>query len=436
MAENKYSNKLYFNSQHNTLNHTLFGDLSRHKAVNLNDTKPSCLDFVESSPTYYHLSVTGNCYARCEGCINSYSHQNNSLISKDNATRISDAVSKRDARCILNLIRQNGAGEATICFYGGEPLLRTDLINDVYEIIESGTPGTMTKYMLYTNGELLDKAIQKYPKLMSAIWLYNVSIDGTEKQHNNTRAGTSLENVHQSLKSLKKIRKGHVLMWSTLREDQSLFDCFEEFIFLHENGLADKFYWHWVETAEPFSDLMEYAQRYEGDLNIIMEEYVSRLFSGDILPIVHINELIIFMLAGKKRNSSACGVELAGNYDIIDGRIHSCADLPIEMAIGSIDDEGNPHLFNTDLSSLVAYKKDLSCYTCGVHDYCGGRCPVQAQISDTERMTQYCQLMRLHVGIVKQYTDEIRILLMKHNISLQDIYNKSAHFAQFTDVTP
>jgi hypothetical protein len=51
-------------------------------------------------------------------------------------------------------------------------------------------------------------------------------------------------------------------------------------------------------------------------------------------------------------------------------------------------------------------------------------------------MIQYCQLMRLHVGIIQSHCDDIIAVLRKNRMKLQDLYDQSAFFAQFTDVTP
>jgi radical SAM protein with 4Fe4S-binding SPASM domain len=225
-------------------------------------------------------------------------------------------------------------------------------------------------------------------------------------------------------------------MWSTLREEQSLLDCFNEFIILHDKGLVDQFFWHWVETINPFVNLARYAGQYEKELRQIMNVYVGALQTGSLLPITHINDLILYLLSGKKRSSTACGVELARNYDIVDGRIHSCADLPLQYSIGTIAEDGTPEIMQQDLTWLTNYKHDLGCRKCGIHRYCGGRCPVQAITGSMERLAQYCQLMRLHVSIVNEYLDKIAAALERHTITAQDIYDRSAFYVQFTDGTP
>lgn len=387
-----------------------------------------------ASPYYVHLSVTGRCNARCAGCVNSsvtFRHNDDSWLSPSN-----DTQPERDATATLKLLEGRGEKEIVVSFYGGEPLLLPEKMESVVSILSQRKHPYHFRYMVYTNGQLLGKAIEKHPNLMARLWLYSVSVDGTYDQHSAIRRGTDLDVIHRNLATLKPIRTGPVLMWSTLREEQSLADCFDEFLFLYERGRADHFFWHWVETSEAFSSIEAYMERYERDLARIMETYLVWLAEGKLLSIAHLNELILYLLTGKARGSSACAVELARNFDLSGGKVHACADLPPEFAIGAIGEDGEPLLRPVDMGSLVRYKEDFGCYECGVHPYCGGRCPVQALTSTAGRLVDYCQLMRLHVGTVQQYASRILDLLPSTDLTLQNIYDESAFYAQFTDVTP
>lgn len=413
--------------------HASFGDLSRVAAVSMPTQKVVKDTFRETKPYYVHLSITGRCNAKCIGCVNSsvtFNERDKSWLSQSR-----DANPQRDAKAILKLLEGVDEKQVIVSFYGGEPLLLPQKIGDVISILSEANHQYNVKYMIYTNGQLLGETITEYPQLIPKIWLWSVSIDGTREQHNSIRLGTDLEKIHTNLFTLKSERAGEVLMWSTLREEQSLSDCFKEFEYLNRKGVAGHFFWHWVETECPFRSLETYAEGYERDLKSIMEVYVSWLSEGRILSVIHLNELILYLLTGMERGTSACAVEMARNFDIMGGKVHPCADLPPEFAIGTIDDKGEPQIGTADLRSLVNYKEVLGCYQCGVHPYCGGRCPVQA-IAGPLRLKDYCQLMRLHVGIVQQYIPEILDHMFEHNITLQDIYDQSAFYAQFTDVTP
>ncbi len=416
--------------------HDRLGDLTAHTALTMHGRDKLKFSYTETFPLYIHLSVTGRCQARCQGCINVAFNAAADDSSARNKAPFKDTDPARDARCIVNLIKENACETVTVCLYGGEPLLAADKMQILIENISAaGLPNTV-RYMLYTNGELLGKSVATHPEMMRSIWLYSVSIDGTREQHERIRRGTSLARIHSGLAAIKNIKQGQILMWSTLREDQSLLDCFNEFSYLHDRGLVDQFFWHWVESASPFLALSRYAAAYEKDLRHIMDVYVARLKTGTLLPITHINELVLYLLTGKRRKSTACGVELARNYDIVDGRINSCADLPPQYSIGTIAADGTPTITPHDLTWLTDYKNDLGCRKCGVHAYCGGRCPVQAVTGSMERLRQYCQLMRLHVATVNDYVDEITSALESHAITPQYIYDNSAYYVQFTDGTP
>jgi radical SAM protein with 4Fe4S-binding SPASM domain len=418
------------------IHHERLGDLSAHSAFVMHGRDRIKYQYSETAPFYIHLSVTGRCQARCQGCINVAFNTNTIDSSRKSNAPFKDTDPIRDARCIINLINKNPNQTATICLYGGEPLLASDKMQTLIENIVKAELPNKVRYMLYTNGELLEKSTRSHPDMMRSIWLYSVSIDGTQMQHEQIRCGTNLARIHAGLAAIKNIRQGKVLMWSTLREDQSLLDCFNEFTYLHDRGLVDQFFWHWVESDTPFGALSQYAAGYEKDLRHIMDIYVASLNAGILLPITHINELVLYLLTGKIRKSTACGVELAQNYDIVDGKIHSCADLPVQYSIGTIAADGTPNITDQDLSWLTDYKDDLGCKKCGVHSYCGGRCPIQAVTGSLERLRQYCQLMRLHVSTVNDFMDPIVSALESHAITPQYIYDHSALYVKFTDGTP
>ncbi len=421
----------------NAIRHPRHGELTRHRAVCLGAPHdPTFWRHHPRTPPYIHLSVTGRCHARCKGCINA------AVTFMGDADRriqapIGDTVPRRDAACIAELLRSQPEQEGIVCFYGGEPLLATDKMVEVVRGIEEAGLEKDVRYMLYTNGDLLGRAVAEHPEFMARLWLTSVSIDGTAAQHEAIRLGTRLDRIHAGLERLREVRRGQVLMWSTLREEQSLADCFEEFLLLRGQGLVEHFFYHWAEGHEPLVDLAGYGNRYERDLVFILETFLEFLERGELLSIVHLNELLLYALSGRRRTTSACAVETARNFDLLDGRIHSCADLPLELAIGEINEDGSPRFREGyDLSGLVGYKKSLGCRGCGVHGYCGGRCPVQAQVDDHRRLHQYCQLMRLHVGVVLDFLPRIEKLLRDSNTNAQSVYDRSAFYAQFTDVTP
>lgn len=379
------------------------------------------LYFQEDTGLIINLFVTGKCNARCCECINQTITNNSNLGPSE-----LEVDAERNVEIIKRILRKHDNLPATIGFYGGEPLLEPHRFLPIIEELKNAGYSARIRYMIYTNGEMLAQFFKEYPDVAKNIWLYTVSIDGDESQHNRFRIGTDLKRIRENLRLIKKDYQGNILMWSTLREEQSLFNCFEEFLRLYKNGLVNHFFWHWLETAEEFNDFRTYSASYIADFKQIVDYYIKQLMKGMLLPIAHLNELILYLITKKERNHTACGAELSTNYDLVGGEILACVDLPFEQG----------KILKKEPDGLLALKDMLGCYQCGIHFYCGGRCPVQVLHGAEIRTKQYCELLRKHIYAVAEQLPEIRDLLKANNISLQDIYSRSAFIVRYTDVTP
>jgi uncharacterized protein len=396
------------------------------------------IHFIEDDSILVHVTITGRCNARCEGCINStITNTRAPGRPRDSITTFQEADPERDTAMILSLARRFPERKVTVCFYGGEPLLAPEKMEEIRIRLDTSAIKDRLRYMIYTNGELLEKTLRRYPDLIMKTWLMSVSIDGDAAQHNRVRPGTDLGRMTENLKALREGSSygGHVLMWSTLREGQSLDRCFDEFMRLHEKNLVDHWFWHWVETRETFNDIDMYCRQYEIALKGIMDAFADNLETGIILPIAHINELLLYLLTGKERGHTCCGVELGRNFDLVDGTVRMCVDFPPETGLGDINDKTNVFK-RRDLEALTEYTDDLGCGRCTAYFYCGGRCPVQAIYGGLKRTRQYCRLMRLHVRSVRTYLPRIKTALAAHRISLHNLYDRSAFVTRYTDVIP
>jgi len=378
-------------------------------------------DFKEEKGVIINIFITSRCNARCLECINKTITNNSNLSLQE-----LEVNAERDLKIIKEILKRHNGRLATICFYGGEPLLEPHKFIPIIENLNRNGMSGQIRYMIYTNGEYLIQFFNNYKKIAQKVWLYAVSIDGDEIQHNRFRRGTDLKRIEENLKFLKKNYWGNVLMWSTLREEQSLLNCFEEFLRLYEDGLVNHFFWHWVETQEEFRNFPEYFNNYTNDLRIIVKSYIEKLKMGILLPIAHLNELILYLITRKERRHTACGAELDTNYDLVGGEILACVDIPFEKGR---ELKRNPE-------KLLSLKETLGCYKCEIHFYCGGRCPLQVLCGSNKRTRQYCELLKTHTKIVEERLSEIRNILIEKNIALQDIYDRSAFIVRYTDVTP
>uniref|UniRef100_A0A7V4JQH1 SPASM domain-containing protein n=1 Tax=Thermodesulfobacterium geofontis TaxID=1295609 RepID=A0A7V4JQH1_9BACT len=141
----------------------------------------------------------------------------------------------------------------------------------------------------------------------------------------------------------------------------------------------------------------------------------------------------------KKRETTACKVELMKNFDIVNGKVVPCIDLPINFYIAEVDEKENLNFKNKKfikafLNDLVKYKRILNCFNCEAYYYCGGRCPVQA-ISSLERTRNYCELTKLFIREVESHLKKIEPII-KPICSLENFYQKFVFPIYFTDVVP
>ncbi len=331
--------------------HPRFGDLAFPGAVRMSVV--SRVDFPgDSDDVIIHLTVTGRCNARCEGCINTAleagCHERAQVIAEF------ECVPSRDAGIIQRLALSRGGRPVTVALYGGEPLLELDRVMQLVRTLDASPVASRVSYMVYTNGQLLGASLDSYPEFWTHVKLLSVSLDGDAAQHQRYRAGTDLATIEAGLVKARQLFRGEVLLWATLREGQSLRNCFDQFLTYRDRALADHFFWHWAESPEPYDDFQKYLRRYGSELESVVQIYVERLQHGELLSVVHLNELVLYLMTGEVRGHSACAVELAENFDIVGGRLTACADLP--LSIGTLPDSAIGQATCPDLRGLVTYR--------------------------------------------------------------------------------
>jgi MoaA/NifB/PqqE/SkfB family radical SAM enzyme len=74
-------------------------------------------DFLQDgAPRVFHLTVTGRCNARCEGCLNSLIYGDREVFAKS-----WEEDTEANLKALDWLIRQTAEASAFVAFYGGEP---------------------------------------------------------------------------------------------------------------------------------------------------------------------------------------------------------------------------------------------------------------------------------------------------------------------------
>ena len=152
--------------------HSRFGNLSNSHAVRTG-VSPSISEdsFQEDGRLLIHLTVTGRCYARCEGCINSKITME-CLDHRDTVITFEETNPERDLILIQRLAERHPGRIITICFYGGEPFLATAKMVKVWRLIRESAESDRFKFLVYTSGEKIEEAFKVYPPFSKGMFFF------------------------------------------------------------------------------------------------------------------------------------------------------------------------------------------------------------------------------------------------------------------------
>jgi len=314
---------------------------------------------------YYHLILTDNCNLCCSYCrakVFGELKENNEKSARQIA--IDPALPNElnfDLDLLYGFLKKDP--DPTLTFYGGEPLLRGDLIDRI--IREAPVP----RFMIQTNGLLLDRLS---PEIISRFATILVSLDGSEALTDANRGAGTYRKV---MENIKKIRYNggnqELIARMTVNESTDIADAVH---WLADNPDYSFSSIHWQLDAN-FSD--DFSHRWFGDW--VVESYnpgILRLVADWVDHMENEGEVLCWypfldpmedLLLGRQ-SLLRCGSGHA-NYSIMtDGHIAPCPVM-IGMSqyyVGHIRDS-NPR----DLAVIAV---NGECADCQIRGFCGGRC--------------------------------------------------------------
>lgn len=187
------------------------------------------------------LEVTENCNLRCDYCI----YQNSFSGFRDFSPR---SMSEETAIKAIDYILKNSyRDEIYVGFYGGEPLLKFDLIKKCVSYALENRGEKKVTFSMTTNGVLMTEEKAEYFASIPEFSLM-FSIDGDEKTHNEHR---KLENGRGSFELSLKGFQNALKAYGDRRKMISV------------STVVSPPY-----TKEKFEDMQEFFEQYAKDLNM------------------------------------------------------------------------------------------------------------------------------------------------------------------------
>lgn len=334
----------------------------------------------------YIVTTTGKCNLKCKYCGGSFPKE---FVPYN---------IKYDINKLINIL--NNDPDATVVYYGGEPLLNGNFIRELNSKIKVKRIG------IQTNGTLVTNFDEEFWKPFNFALL---SIDGIESLTDKNRGKGVYKKVINSAIYLKSLNKELIARMAVTKDS----DVFRDVTHLMNTALFDKIHWQLDVIWDEEWDIIEFSEKnYLPGIEKLMDIFMNNLKNGKVIKIIP----IIGILSAhyhKKYEYFPCG---AGKYSITinpDGRVLSC---PIGISedwnkLGTIE---NFNLFNST----------YDCEKCDYFGYCGGRClyAFKERYWGENGFKNVCDLTKRTINIILSRTPEIDELIKNRIIKKEDLF--------------
>ncbi|MDD1668629.1 MAG: TIGR04084 family radical SAM/SPASM domain-containing protein [Methanomicrobiales archaeon] len=311
---------------------------------------------------YYHIILTDHCNLSCTYC------RGKPFPPSDEGEPVSDIDLDLpldldyDPALLYRFLEKDP--DASLIFYGGEPLLRPELVGEMVEHAPA------RRFLVQTNGLLLDRLPRRVVNRLDTLL---VSIDGTRETTDGCRGEGTYDRVIANLRGIVSAGyRGEIIARMTVTERTEIVQAVK-----HLAGNPDFSFpsIHWQLDADlacdhggrPFASWV--ARAYNPGILTLIGEWVERMETDGVVPRWYpFIDPMEDLLAGRE-SMLRCGAGHANFTIMTDGSIGPCPCMVgmREFYVG--------HIRDTDPADL-ARRPDAgtSCHSCTIKPFCGGRC--------------------------------------------------------------
>jgi len=276
--------------------------------------------------------------------------------------------------------------EAVVAFYGGEPLLKANLVKELIDVLPA------KKFVLQTNGFFIEKLSSYIHKLDSIL----LSIDGRQQTTDFYRCPSCYNKVMNALQFLKKNGyRGEIIarMAASIKTDiyEDVMHLLHHFPYVHwQLDVIWSNLWH----LEEFKEWAE--ESYKPGIKKLVKIWIEKLKENKILGIIPFLGIASRILHGG--NGLPCGAGKNAIAITTDGKILACPIAP--------DFQWNV-LGNFDEWKKIDIGKP--CKSCSIYDICGGRClfAYKEKLWGNDGFNEICKITKFTINEIEKYKDTL-----------------------------
>lgn len=314
---------------------------------------------------YFHLILTDDCNLCCSYCRAKAFEELDDMEDPSAPMVKIDAELPSELDYDLNLLYDflKKDPDATLTFYGGEPLLRADLVDRIIR------DAPARRFMIQTNGILLNRLA---PEIVNRLSTILVSLDGDEALTDASRGTGVYRKVMDNVRRiLANGYSNELIARMTVTEKTDIAAAVR---YLADNPDHAFSSIHWQIDANFAGDFSHRSFRewvvksYNPGIRHLVSGWVDRMETeGRVMKWYPFLDPMDDMLHGRT-SLLRCGSGHT-NYSIMtDGHIAPCPVMigMSEYYVGHIRDADPCRLDRIDVAG--------ECLTCSLHTFCGGRC--------------------------------------------------------------
>lgn len=376
------------------------------------------------------LTLTHDCNLRCTYCGSAENYDIEDLAPhpKDLSFNFNQIAKFKEVKDLI------------LCFYGGEPLLKKNLILEAMKMLPNAT------YVLQTNATMLQQfGMQNVMKMDTIL----TSIDGEKRVTDYERGQGTYDKVVENCRYIRANGyKNDLIARMTTHEQVDIYEAVTHLLSLKETAdggklddkrLYDHIHWQldvcWDSPKfARWNDYLKWRdESYNPGISKLIDLWIEHMKNPDssklprytanqtsaVLGIAPFQRIMYSLLTGEKIEGVRCGAGIDSFNVTTAGTITAC---PIAPVFKELDSVTNPKFNANKLEEMCKEKITGPCLQCPNFNLCGGRCLATNKDMwwGEDGMKEVCVTIYHLINELKRVKPEVEKLIAEGKVTLED----------------